>query len=233
MGNRCAPRPSTNDTHSNAHVAPKPILGVDPHAEALSCHLMTEPAWTQIVVPIRSFGSGKSRLSALLSPTQRRVLSISLAAKVIQQAQGCQGAAVAVLSRDEEVAQWCESEGVHCLVPPIEGLNQAAAHGFEFAGAAGAERFLCVHSDLADPCGLAELLSEEAGSFLVPDHLGLGTNVLAIETTHQFTFHYGPDSRRLHCEQALKNGFSLREIHHGGLANDIDSPQDYQRYIEG
>jgi len=44
-----------------------------------------------------------------------------------------------------------------------------------------------------------------------------------------YRFQFGPDSRRLHLEEATRVGLSPQVLHLAGLEFDVDSPADLER----
>jgi 2-phospho-L-lactate guanylyltransferase len=66
-----------------------------------------------------------------------------------------------------------------------------------------------------------------AGGFaMATDAAGVGTNALCLVSTHPFRFQFGPDSRRLHLQEAQRWGASPREVRLPGLEFDVDSSAD-------
>ena len=58
------------------------------------------------------------------------------------------------------------------------------------------------------------------------DAAGIGTNALCLMSTQPFRFQFGPDSRRLHLQEAQRLGSSPQVVHLPGLEFDVDSPAD-------
>jgi 2-phospho-L-lactate/phosphoenolpyruvate guanylyltransferase len=70
------------------------------------------------------------------------------------------------------------------------------------------------------------------GFSIAPDAAGTGTNALCLVSTQPFEFQFGPDSQRLHLQEAQRLGLTPQIVRLPGLALDIDSPADLQRLEE-
>jgi 2-phospho-L-lactate guanylyltransferase len=66
------------------------------------------------------------------------------------------------------------------------------------------------------------------GFSIAPDATGTGTNALCLVSTQPFHFQFGPDSQRLHIQEAQRMGLSPQVIRLPGLAFDVDTPADLQ-----
>ncbi len=176
---------------------------------------------TVVVIPVRSFRLGKTRLAETLSERGRIELGRALASHV--------GEAVAVadllplvVSADPEVATWAMTEGFPSLPDPGSGLNAAAAAGVEWAEASRSS-WVVLHADLplveaADIRNLAALLAEGFDP-IAPSSDG-GTS--AIGSRGGFAFAFGEGSFHRH----VKRLSSPRAVISPGLLLDIDSPAD-------
>jgi 2-phospho-L-lactate guanylyltransferase (CobY/MobA/RfbA family) len=51
---------------------------------------------------------------------------------------------------------------------------------------------------------------------------------LCLVSTLPFRFHFGPDSQRLHIQEAQRMGLSPQIVRLSGLAFDVDSPADLE-----
>jgi 2-phospho-L-lactate guanylyltransferase len=193
-----------------------------------------------VVVPIKSFSKGKTRLSPLLSPAERARLSRELAAVVL-------GAAAPlcpiVVCDDEEVAAFAKAHGATVSFHPGVGLSAAVGAGVLFAAEAGAELAIVAHGDLglARPgafqqltahrksrCSLARSLpgSTEALVTIVPDRRLAGTNVICVPTESGFGFSYGPGSLARHRAEAARLGLDCQLVYDFSLGVDVDIVED-------
>jgi 2-phospho-L-lactate guanylyltransferase len=180
-----------------------------------------------IVIPVKAFDKAKERLAGALSNAERSALAQRTATRVVEVAKALpQFDEVIVVCDDHETAQWAQHLGITALVSSQPGLNAAVTHAVAHARATHDWVAVC-HADIADPRGLAALTPPpRQGIVLVPDRHGLGTNVLMLNTSDDFTFHYGPTSCADHTAEATRRGLTVTLVRDAGLALDLDTPDD-------
>ncbi|MCA1844391.1 MAG: hypothetical protein LC792_14615, partial [Actinobacteria bacterium] len=105
---------------------------------------MTTSVRAAVVIPIRSFEAGKSRLGVRLDPARRADLLRAMAENVVAAAGPMP---VAVVSAAGEVRHWATELGLTVVDDP-GSLNLAAAAGLGWAAAAGFDRIVVAHADL-------------------------------------------------------------------------------------
>jgi 2-phospho-L-lactate guanylyltransferase len=176
-----------------------------------------------VVVPIRAFSEGKSRLGELGREERSRLLRL-MAERVV----GAAGSMpVAVVSSAPEVRAWAASMGLVVIDDP-GSLDGAAAAGAGWAASTGAVRVVVAHADLPQASGLASLARDGARPVVaaVPCHRDDGTPVLSLPTSCGFRFAYGPDSFRRHAAEARRLGLGFRAVRDPRLARDVDVSED-------
>ncbi|NLA35057.1 MAG: hypothetical protein GX868_05135 [Actinobacteria bacterium] len=185
------------------------------------------------LVPIRSFESGKSRLSSRLDGEQRRDLTVTLAGGVVGVLAGIDHVDVVVVTSDDEVARWARDHRIVVLAPLLPGLNNAAAFGLSEAADRGYRHAAIVHADLAYPEGLAGLIDavvegDDDTLWIAADAVEDGSNVVVVPTSaaERFVFGYGPGSCEAHVNAAFDAGVAVRRWFGGGLEVDIDTDAD-------
>ena len=178
---------------------------------------------TAIVVPVRSFSGGKTRL-AHLSPEARGALLRKTAEAVVRAAGGLP---VVVVSGASEVRAWGATLDVAVLDDP-GSLDGAASAGLRWARRRGAGRVVVVHADLPLAGSLFPLTRDgtQAVVAVVPCHRDDGTPVLSVPVDSGFRFAYGPGSFRRHAAEARRLGLGFRVVRDRLLAHDIDIPSD-------
>jgi len=174
------------------------------------------------LIPIKAFDIGKTRLMDALDPESRSALAEKLARAVV--AVCAAAMPTYVTCENDEVQAWAENLGAQVIRGQESGLNRVVRHGVASLGAAGFERVLVAHGDLADPRGLPALAGW-AGVVLVPDRRLDGTNAIVVPTQARFSFSYGPGSFARHLSEAERFG-ELHVINDDGLALDLDEPAD-------
>ncbi|HRE02388.1 MAG TPA: hypothetical protein PLV68_13880, partial [Ilumatobacteraceae bacterium] len=108
-----------------------------------------------VLVPVKDFRQAKARLAPVVSPGDRVRLARWTADGVIAAAAPLP---VFVACDDDEVAAWAHDRGATVLWRPEVGLNAAVQHGIARLAADGIEHVIVVHSDLATPRPLADLV---------------------------------------------------------------------------
>ena len=175
-----------------------------------------------VLVPVKAFASAKARLAPVLSPAQREALARWTADRVIAAAGE---APVFVACDDDSVAEWAIARGATVLWHPGVGLNAAVTRSVADLRARGVHQVVVAHGDLPRATSLVGIAVEGAIT-LVPDAVGNGTNVLALPTSVQFEFAYGPGSFQRHLTQSIAAGLPVRVRHDPLLSVDIDVPTD-------
>lgn len=183
------------------------------------------------VVPIKSFGSAKTRLRGRLNDEQRAALARASALLVLRAVAACTSVdrRVAVVE-DEETARLARNNHFDALVRP-DLLSQSAAveAGFEHARRQGAETLLTVSADvpLTRPRDLLELLAPEGPVLVMVSNLeGEGTNALRLSPAQPLRLHFGPGSLEQHRREAKLIGLPVRVIDNPRLRIDVDTADD-------
>jgi 2-phospho-L-lactate guanylyltransferase len=181
---------------------------------------LTPPAG--VVVPIRGFSGGKSRLGDL--GAERAWLVAEMASRVLAAARPLP---IAVVSSAREVRAWAASSEVTVLDDP-GSLDLAALAGVAWVRSLGLPRAVVAHADLPLARSL-EALARDAGRPVVaavPCHRDDGTPVLSVPTGATFRFAYGPGSFRRHAAEARRLGLGFRVVRDRALAHDVDAAED-------
>jgi 2-phospho-L-lactate/phosphoenolpyruvate guanylyltransferase len=189
---------------------------------------------TIAILPVKSFGAAKQRLSARLAGGARRALAQAMFADVLTSLSHVNGIdAIAVVTTDGTAESAALASGALVLHDPEEsGQSAAAAIGVTHALAAGYDRALMVPGDtpLLDPAELSELLGRaeraELGLVVVPDRHGSGTNALLLAPPDAIEPSFGPGSRERHEQAAAATGVSCSVEPLPSLILDVDTPED-------
>jgi 2-phospho-L-lactate/phosphoenolpyruvate guanylyltransferase len=184
-----------------------------------------EPA---LVIPIRSFADGKTRLASLLPAKQRAELLCHMASGVVRAADGL---TTVIVSSAEEVRAWASSGGLACI-DDAGSLDAAAEAGIAWARAQGFRRAIVAHADLPLARNFRTVIDgfAEEDVVLVRGNRDRGTPVLAIPTNVAFRFCYGPGSFDRHLAEARRRNLPAHCVVDAGLATDLDTPEDVCRF---
>lgn len=188
-----------------------------------------------IVIPSTGFARSKSRLAPILGPAERGAFSRDCLRHVLKAARRAVGARhTLVVSSAAEALGLARRSGGLSLVEKRADLNHSVHQATEFARRRGARGLLVVHSDLPglDARELARLMAPLArgrGVVLAPDREKSGTNAVAIRAGERFHFRFGPRSFARHLSEARRRRLHAWIVAAPGLANDVDTPEDYRR----
>ncbi len=185
------------------------------------------------LVPAKALSSAKGRLAAVLSPPERRLLSLAMLADVLR-ALGEVPLLErrAVVSPDAEVLQAAASAGAEAILesPQTRGLNSGLTFARQSLAAAGAGTLLVVPADIpaitaADITAILAALPTQRGAVVVRSAEG-GTSALALRPADAIPFRFGPQSALAHQREAERASVPSQLLSIPSIANDIDSPSD-------
>jgi 2-phospho-L-lactate guanylyltransferase len=201
-----------------------------------------------LLIPVRSFETGKRRLSAELGPLARRALISALLDNLLRQAAVWPGLEhTVVLSPCAEVRAHARSAGARVLSqPPLDHLDEALSHTLNAALTLACAQLrrpeqgdlMIVASDL--PCVTVDDLRDlaarsrsaagHAKTVIATDLAGTGTNALFLPAGNTLAFRYGPDSAGRHVQSAIAAGQASVCATLAGLAFDLDTPDDIKAW---
>ncbi|MEC3909124.1 2-phospho-L-lactate guanylyltransferase [Sphingobium sp. CR2-8] len=178
--------------------------------------------WTA-VIPFKGSAARKTRLAGLFSPKQRDRLSYAMLEHTIAVLASCYAVReIAVLS-DMRPSGW---DG-RLINDRGQGLNTELG---SLTRSPSIRRLLIIHADLPllKPQDIADLLdvAGQTSMAIAPDHIGTGTNAIALNDPTGFAFGFGPDSFVWHVEAGRGRAGIVRRT---GLALDMDTPDDYHQ----
>jgi 2-phospho-L-lactate guanylyltransferase len=182
-----------------------------------------------VVIPVRSFTRGKSRLAGAFGAGRRgsaehEAFVRGLADRAVDAATP---RPTAVVTSAPEVVDWAIGRDLF-VVADRGSLDGAAAAGRTWAAEHGCTRVVVVHADLPDIVSLDSVAGDgsRAVAVIVPCHRGDGSPVLSVPVAAAFDFSYGPGSFARHCAAARRAGLEVRVVHDDALGFDVDGPDD-------
>jgi 2-phospho-L-lactate guanylyltransferase len=189
---------------------------------------------TAAILPIKSFGAAKQRLSPLLGGGSRQALAQAMFSDVLGSLRKVEGLdAIIVVSANPGVEAAARGDGVTVITDPSEsGQSDATKVGIRHALAGAYERVLLVPGDtpLLCPKEVDALLAlgqaDEPQVVIVPDRRGSGTNALMISPPDAFQPSFGPDSLDRHVALAREAGLKHSVENVPSLSHDVDTPDD-------
>ncbi len=184
------------------------------------------------IIPVKSLAETKSRLAAVLSPTERasltqfllqRTLDVLTASGVVEQ--------VVVVSRDTAVQQLATTQNALTMAePPGAGLNGAIQEGARLAALAHATRLLVLPADLpfltaVDVQTVANNTPQLAMG-ICPDRHEQGTNGLLLPAQVDFPFQFGVGSFPKHVAAGYGR-LTPYIVRTPGWQFDLDTVEDW------
>ena len=189
------------------------------------------------VVPVKRLDEAKGRLSALLSPDERRRLALTMLEDVIRAVQAVPGIGlVGIVSPDADALARASTLGAETIEerPLVRGVNQALAQAAAALADQGADALLVVAADIptALPMDIEALLEAlpARGIAICPTE-DRGTGALALRPPGVIPFRYGRHSSVLHKREAVARGLPARVLHAASLSHDVDEPADLSELL--
>ena len=177
--------------------------------------------------PMKPLAHAKARLAPVLSPAERRALSLAMLRDVVRAAGALD--AVWVLNSDDDAAVVAHEEGAEPRPDPApgEGLNASLDKATAMAIEEGARGVLVLSAD----CPAATRNDVRAvaigdGVIMAPDRYGTGTNALWRSPPGAIITSFGGNSRRSHTALAHVHHVTFAVMALPRLALDVDRPAD-------
>lgn len=186
-------------------------------------------AETTAVIPVKRLDAAKARLSASLSPSQRRELMAAMFADTIEAVSAARLLKqIVVVSADREIARIAAGFDATVIADPVDaGHSGAALMGVAAAGS-GPAILLPGDCPLIEPRDVDGLLTGLPDPFVivVPDRHGAGTNALVLNPGDAIEPSFGEGSRARHEAAARSAGIphAVEPVENLGL--DMDTPAD-------
>jgi 2-phospho-L-lactate/phosphoenolpyruvate guanylyltransferase len=182
------------------------------------------------LIAIKERARCKTRLAGVLAPAARLDLVRSMLNAVLQAAGNAQSVhQVIVISPERDTVP----AGIPVLADTGESLNSALVQAHAMVRELGCHEVVVLPADLpmVTSAEIDELVraGRTGGFAIASDAAGLGTNALCLVSTLPFHFQFGPDSRRLHWQEAQRLGVSPQLVNLPGLEFDVDSPADLEQ----
>lgn len=184
-----------------------------------------------LIVPVKPFGVGKSRLAGALSDPARARLSRRMFHHVLTQAaQANVLAGSLVVSRDAAVLDGLPEPQAIFVQERGTDLNRALEQGRQQAVAWGAEAILVLPADLplltAEDIRRLYLAATAADGVVIAPSTDGGTNALLLRPANAIHFAFGPHSFAAHQALAHQAGLPCLRFQSPTLSFDVDWPTD-------
>ncbi len=197
-----------------------------------------------VVIPVKPFNEGKSRLSAHISPQERRALNRELLTRTLTAINQAQlDAELLVVSRDSNALAAAKRAGSRALAEESQPcspndtdsepqLNAALTQAASYAATHGATNVLVLPTDMpnltAEDVQAMASPSNRAPQIIIAPSRDGGTNALLLQPVHAIPFAFGRDSFLRHQRLAAEAGIPVQVVESDSLLFDIDLPEDYR-----
>jgi 2-phospho-L-lactate guanylyltransferase len=179
------------------------------------------------LIAIKERARCKTRLADVLRPPERIDLVRSMLTEVLAAAGNAQTVHQVIVISPERDTVPAE---IPVLADTGESLNTALMQAHTLVREFGCHEIVVLPADLPliTSAEIDELVraGHASGFAMATDAAGVGTNALCLMSTQPFRFQFGPDSRRLHLQEAQRLGLSPQVVHLPGLEFDVDSSTD-------
>ena len=188
-----------------------------------------------ILIPVKNLANAKQRLSPVLSPEDRVELARAMCEDVLGTVASWAGRSdVAVVTSDPFACVLAERFGFEVIRDSENpGETGAIEMATKICVERGASNTLVIPADipLIEVNELQEIVdaAPAAGSVLVPDAAGRGTNAAFRSPADLFPLRFGNDSFLPHRQAAIATGLPLVILELPGIALDLDRPDDLDK----
>ncbi|HUK85704.1 MAG TPA: 2-phospho-L-lactate guanylyltransferase [Candidatus Acidoferrum sp.] len=189
------------------------------------------------VVPVKHLDASKKRLSSVLTPKDRRNLTLVMLEDVLSAIKASTVQKTIVVGSDIAVRRLAEKFLAFYIDEETTGLNLAVLNSIDWCMREGADSVLVLPADvpLISPKDINTIIAlgnyKEPIVVLSPSNNG-GTNALFQKPPQVIIAQFGPRSFDKHMKQARSKGISLKLHYSSSVALDIDSEQDLKRLLE-
>ena len=183
------------------------------------------------LLPLKDLVQAKTRLSGLLSSSERRALAQAMAEDVLAMLAAHPAlASVTLVSDDPSAHLLADRYGLALLEEKnlgVRGLNPVLEVATDAMSLAGRDVLIVLHGDIPLFSALElnqvlDCLAQEKVLVIGTDRHGQGTNLLAFEARNRPPYAFGSDSCARHLEVVPK----AKVVRLPGLGLDVDEPAD-------
>ncbi len=191
------------------------------------------------ITPVRILRKSKSRLSSILSASQREHLSREMLCEVLSKIRTSKiTVGMVVVSPDKEVMKIAHEFGAYGIKEESEcGVNVAVKKGIEYALQNRADGIVVLPADLPrlnteDLVSLVGAVEEDPTVVMTPSNRLDGTNALLMKPPGVMPIHYDQDSFRSHVIEAMEQKVRLKTVLRNGLMSDLDDQIDLEEFLK-
>ena len=185
------------------------------------------------IVPVKHLATSKSRLAAILTPEERKSLTLAMLKDVINAIKGSMIQETIVVGSDLCVCEVVVNAGATYIEEETKGLNKAVSSSIEWSIKRGAEAVLILPADIpllssGDIDKIIELAKDAKSALILSPSRNEGTNALLLKPPNLIPVTYGPESLKKHIEYGRNKDAFVKLQYLSSVAFDIDSQEDLQ-----
>lgn len=189
------------------------------------------------VVPVKSLGASKNRLSSVLSPQERREFALAMLEDVLSALQASTVDDIVVVSNDLTVYDAVGKFGAKYLTQKTKGLNLAIEEATEWCVQKGAEAVLVLPADIpllssVEVDRIVKLGNCEKQTVVLSSSYNGGTNALFQSPPDAIRVCFGARSFVKHIKEAQSQGVNLKFYYSANMAADIDFAEDLSKLLK-
>jgi 2-phospho-L-lactate guanylyltransferase len=191
------------------------------------------------VVPVKEFEGAKQRLSAALSPEERRALATTMLEDVLDAVSAVrQLSGVLVVTLDPAATSLASRYGARVVTEGArDGHTGAVTTAARLLAREGQAGMMTLPGDIprlsSDEIAATLAAHRVAPAFtIVPAHDDLGSNTIICSPPDAVPLRFGEDSFFPHLDAARAQGVEPLVVRHQGIGMDIDNPLDLVTFLK-
>src|SRR5918912_4170246 len=191
---------------------------------------------TYAIVPVKKFENSKTRLSPMLTPDERIILSSLMLSSTLEVLAYTQLAQVVVVSSDSGVQGIAARHGARFLHEEKDtGVNSAVTLADNYCVEKGADATVVVPEDLPllktmDIAMVCDFAVNDASCIVISPSIRYdGTNLLLRKRPRIMRTHFDNNSYVTHIETAKDLGIPIKLFFSKSLMSDVDTPEDIKQ----
>jgi 2-phospho-L-lactate guanylyltransferase len=189
------------------------------------------------VVPVKHLATSKSRLASILTPENRKRLTLAMLEDVLNAIRDSTIQGTVVVGSDLCVCELAMNAGVAFINIEARGLNPAIGDSIKWCMKRGADSVLVLPADIpllssTDINRIIELAGNAEAMVVVSSSKNGGTNALYLRPPNLIPVSYGPGSFKKHIRHARVRDIPVKVYYSFSVAFDIDSQEDLQELLK-
>ena len=185
-----------------------------------------------ILIPVKHLKDAKKRLSALLTPHERRAIAAAMLEDVLAALAACSAASnIALVTSDPDAVELARNLSLEVIIDRENlGETQAIAMATAVCKQNGEAETLVLPADIplitASEIDRIFAAAAAEGSVIVPSREQRGSNAVLRRPAALFPLTFGDNSFQPHLRLAQATGYPSIVLQVPGIALDVDRPHD-------